>query len=142
MTSIKGHQPLLLTLLGAALAIAALLVFQPYSADWPGMGYTKPAKGYIQAALRQDSVRLARLSATDSPVVWALRMARLHRDTLAQWTGRTQAWAGVRAGDTTEVFLYPSGDICGESPIQFRFVGSARNARVLSLSSTCLDPRN
>lgn len=139
---IKGHQPLLLTLLGAALAIAALLVFQPYSADWPGMGYTKPAKRYIQAALGHDSLRLVRLSAADSPVVWALRMARLHRDTLAQWTGRTSAWAGLRAGDTTEVFFYPSGDTCSERPIQFLFVGSGRNAKVLSLSSTCLDRGN
>ena len=138
----NGHQPLLLTLLGAALAVAALLVFQPYSADWPGMGYTKPARRYIQAALRQDSLQLVRLSAADSPVVWALRMARSHRDTLAQWTGQTSAWAGVRAGDTTEVFLYPSGDTCSERPIQFRFVGSERKARVLSLSSTCLDPGN
>lgn len=140
MVKVNGHQPLLLTLLGAALAVAALLVFQPYSADWPGMGYTKPAERYIEAALRQDSVRLAGLSAADSPVVWALRMARLHRDTLAYWTGRTQAWAGVRTGDTTEIFLYPSGEACSERPILFRFVGSGRKPRVLSLSSTCLDP--
>jgi hypothetical protein len=138
----NGRQPLLLTLLGVALGVAALLVFQPYSADWPGMGYTKPAKRYIQAALRQDSARLARLSASNSPVVWALRMARLHRDTLAHWTGRTEARAGTRTGDTIEVFLYPSGEACSERPIFFRFVGSEHEPRVLSLSSTCLDPSN
>jgi hypothetical protein len=139
---VHAHQPLLLTLLAAAIGAAALLLFQPYSADWPGMGYTKPAKRYIQAALAQDSVRLARLSAGDSPVVWALSMARLHRDTLAYWTGRAHAWAGERTGDTTEVFLYPSGDACSERPIRFRFVGSEREARVLSLSSTCLEPES
>ena len=47
-----------------------------------------------QAALRQDSLQLARLSAADSPVVWALRMARSHRDTLAQWTGQYLCSAG------------------------------------------------
>jgi hypothetical protein len=138
----NGHQPLLLTLLGAALAIAALLVFQPYSADSSGMGYTQPARRYIQAALGQDSLRLVRLSAADGPVVWALRMARLHRDTLAQWIGRTSARAGARAGDTAEVFFYPSGETCSERPIEFLFVGSGRNAKVLSLSSTCLDRQN
>ena len=135
----NGHQPLLLTLLGAVLTLAALVVFQPYSGDSTGMGYTKPALRYIQAALGQDSVRLVRLSAADSPVVWALRMARLHRDTLAQWTGRTSALAGLRAGDTTEVFFYPSGETCNARPIQFLFVGSERNPKVLSLRSTCLD---
>jgi hypothetical protein len=63
----NGPQPLLLTILGVTLGVAALLVLQPYSADWPGMGYTKPAKRYIQAALRLNSVWLARLSASDSP---------------------------------------------------------------------------
>jgi hypothetical protein len=139
---VHGHQPLLLTLLAAAIGVAALLLFQPYSADWPGMGYTKPAKRYVQAALEEDSVRLDRLSASDSPVVWVLRMARLHPDTLAHWTGRAQAWAGDRSGDTTEIFLYPADDVCSDRPMRFRFVGSEREARVLSLSSTCLDPES
>jgi hypothetical protein len=136
----NGNKPLLLTILGAGLSVAALLIVQPYSADWPGTAYGKPIQRYIRAALRQDSVRLARLSVSDSPVVWALDAARMHRESLELWTGRTEARTGVRSGDTTQVFLYPSGDACSEAPILFRFVGTGSNARVLSVSSPCLGP--
>jgi hypothetical protein len=137
---VNGKMPLVLTVLAAILFIVIVHLVQPYTADWPGGAYAKPAHRYIQAALRQDSVRLARLSATNTPVVWALDAARMHRDSLALWTGRTEARTGVRWGDTTEVFLYPSGDLCSEAPILFRFVGSGSDARVLSASSRCLDP--
>jgi hypothetical protein len=138
---VNGKKPLLLTLLAAGLFLAVLLIVQPYSANWPGRAYAKPAQRYIQAALRQDSVRLARLSATNTPVVWALLAARTHRESLALWAGRTQAWTGVRSGDTTEVFLYPPGEACSEAPILFRFVGSGSDARVVSASSSCLNHR-
>lgn len=138
---VNGKTPLLLTLLAAGLLAATLLIIQPYSADWPGRAYAKPAQRYIQAALRQDSVRLARLSATRTPVIWALDAARSHHQSLELWAGRTQAWTGARSGDTTEVFLYPSGETCSEAPILFRFVGSGSDARVLSASSSCLNPR-
>jgi hypothetical protein len=135
---VNGNKPLLLTILAAVLFVTTILIVQPYSADWPGTAYRKPAQRYIQAALRQDSTRLAQLSATDRPVVWALETARMHRESLALWTGRTQAWTGPRSGDTTEVFLYPAGEACSEAPIRFRFVGSGSNAKVLSVSSPCL----
>lgn len=138
---VKGKEPLFLTILAAGLFLAALLILQPYSADWPGRAYAKPARGYIQAAMRQDSVRLARLSASDTPVAWALDAARTHPESLALWAGRTRAWTGVRSGDTTVVFLYPQGEVCSKAPIVFRFVGSGSEARVLSASSSCLDPR-
>jgi hypothetical protein len=134
-----GNKPLLLTILAAALFIAVLLTSQPYSADSSGGGYAKPARGYIRAALQQDSLRLARLSASASPVAWALRVARMHRESLVLWEGRAEARTGARSGDTTEVFLYPFSEACSEAPIQFRFVGSARQARVVSASSRCLD---
>jgi hypothetical protein len=137
---VNGKMPSLLAVLAAGLFVAIIQIVQPYSVDWPGGAYAKPAHRYIQAALRQDSVRLARLSATNTPVVWALGAARMHRDSLALWTGRTEARTGVRWGDTTEVFLYPSGELCSEAPILFRFVGSGSDARVLSASSRCLDP--
>jgi hypothetical protein len=138
---VNGKTPLLLTLLAAGLFVATVLVVQPYSAESAGRAYAKPAKRYIQAALQQDSLRLARLSATDTPVLWALDAARMHRESLALWTGRTEARTGVQWADTTEVFLYPSGEECSESPIMFRFVGSGNDARVLSVSSPCLNPR-
>ena len=138
---VNGKMPLLLTILAAGLLVATVLIVQPYSVQWPGGAYAKPAHQYIQAALRQDSVRLARLSATSTPVVWALDAARMHRDSLALWKGRTEAVTGVRWGDTTEVYLYPSGEMCSEAPILFRFAGSGSDARVLSASSTCLPSR-
>lgn len=139
---VNGKMPLFLTILAAGLFVATVLILQPYSVNWPSGPYAKPAHRYIQAALQQDSVRLARLSTTNTPVVWALAAARMHRDSLALWKGPTEARTGVRWGDTTEVFLYPSGEVCSEAPILLRFVGSGNSARVLSASSPCLDPTN
>jgi hypothetical protein len=136
---VNGRTPLYLTILAGGLFIIGLLTFQPYSADWPGGGYAKTARDYIRAALQHDSARLARLSTSDAPVTWALQAARTHADSLALWKGRIWAWTGLQAGDTTEVFVYPARDGCDDSPIQFRFVRSGTEARVLSASSPCLD---
>jgi hypothetical protein len=135
----NGNKPLLLTILAAGFFLATLLIVQPYSADWPGRAYAKPAQRFIRAALRQDSVTLARLSASDTPVAWALDAARSHPDSLALWAGDSRAWTGPRSGDTTEVFLYPPGERCSEAPILFRFVGAGSDLRVLSARSSCLD---
>ncbi len=137
---VNGKMPLYLTLLVTALLAAALLTFQPYSADWPGTGYTKPAQRYIRAAIRQDSVGLVRLSVSLSPVAWALDAARAYPDTLALWGRRVQAYTGERRGDTAEVFVYPPGDVCGDAPLVLRFVGSGSDARVVRASSACLGP--
>jgi hypothetical protein len=136
---VNGKTPLYLTLLSLALFGAAMLLRQPYSADWPGTAYAEPAERYIQAALQGDSVRLASLSATAAPVRWALAAGRAHRDSLALWEHRIQAWTGEQRGDTTEVFVYPQGRRCDQSPIIFRFVGTGNRARVLHASSDCLD---
>lgn len=138
---VNGRMPLYLTLLLAALSVAAVLTLQPYSADYPGTAYAKPAQRYIRAALRQDSIGLARLSASVGPVAWALNAARRHPDSLAAWASHPQAWTGERRGDTAEVFLYPARDPCSQVPIVLHFVGSGTNARVLRASSACLDPR-
>ena len=137
---VDGKTPLFLTILAAILFVAALLTLQPYSADLLGREYIKPARQYVRAALRQDSVRLARLSVSNAPVIWALDAARMHRDSLLSWAHGTHARTGVRSGDTTAVFLYPQGELCSKAPIVFRFVGSGSDARVLSASSSCLDP--
>lgn len=136
---VNGKTPLYLTTLALGLLGAALLLFQPYSADWPGRAYAKPARQFIHAALRQDSAALVRLSASAAPVRWALNAARVHGDSLAFWQPRVQAWTGERRGDTAEVFVYPPGDGCGDAPIVFRFVGTGRNIRILQASSTCWD---
>jgi hypothetical protein len=135
---VNGKTPLYLTLLAAALFATVVLTFQPYSADWPGTAYAKPARQYIRAALRQDSVGLARLSASVGPVLWALKAARKHPDSLASWARHPRAWTGKRWGDTVDVFLYPDREPCSQVPIVLRFVGLGERMRVLRVSSACL----
>lgn len=138
----NGRTPAYLIVGAVALLAVLVLSLQPYSADWPGRAFARPARHYIQAALRQDSSDLMRLSASTAPVAWALRAARGHADSLALWARNAQAWTGERRGDTTEVFLYPVGDGCSQSPIVFRFVGSGNAARVVGAHSHCLDSRS
>ena len=135
---VNGRTPLYLTLLAAALFLAGLLIFQPYSADWPGSDYAKPARRYIRAAIRQDSVGLTRLSTSGMPVAWALNAARTQPALLALWAGHTHASTGQRRSDTAEVFLFPGGKQCEQDPIVFHFLGSGDDARVLQVSSACL----
>jgi hypothetical protein len=136
---VNDRTPLFLTVLAAALFIVGLLIFQPYSADWPASGYSKVVRRYIRAALQNDSLRLTRLSASQAPVTWALHAARVHTDSLKLWASRIEAWTGERSGDTTEVFVYPSSNGCSNAPIRLRFVGVGSEARVLSASSSCFD---
>jgi hypothetical protein len=140
MVNDKG--PIYGTLVFLGTLLAALLVFQPYSADWPGTEYTKVTRRYIGAAMRQDSATLMQLSTSDSPVRWALAAARRHPDLLTVWKGRIEVWTGQRTGDTTEVFVYPypPAKVCEEEPIVLRFVGSGAVQKVLEASSSCMDP--
>jgi len=137
---VNGKVPLYLTVLAALLLVAGTLLFQPYSADFPGTAYAKPARRYLQAAIRQDSVGLSRLSASPVPVAWALHAARIRPDSLAAWAGRTQARTGVRRGDTTYALVFPSGEPCSEAPIVLQFVGAGHDMKVVKASSACLDP--
>jgi hypothetical protein len=138
--SVNNRIPVLLTLLLIAFLIGAVIIFQPYSADWPGTAYTRPARHYLDAAIEQDSAGLVRLSASKSAVRWALQTARAHPDTLAHWGRRIRVWTGRSDGDTTKVFVYPAGDICRDLPIEFRFVGSGKHAKVLEARSACFEP--
>jgi hypothetical protein len=131
--------PLLLTLLAGLALGAAVLLLQPYTADFPGTAYAAPARRFIRAAVRQDSQDLRRLSASAAPVQWALRIARSRPDSLAAWTGHTQAYITAQHADTADVLVYPDGERCGQAPIVLRFVGAGRQARVLQASSACLD---
>jgi hypothetical protein len=137
----NGRARLYLMLLAAGLLAAVLLTFQPYSADWPGTDYAGPARRYIRAAIRQDSTQLLSLSASVSPVRWALGAAREHPDTLALWGRVVGAWTGERWGDTVEVFVFPPGEECSDAPIVLRFVGAGNQARVARASSECLGLR-
>jgi hypothetical protein len=89
--------------------------------------------------MRQDSATLMRLSTSESPVRWALAAARRHPERLTIWKGRIEAWTGERRGDTTDVFVYPSGWMCDQEPIVLRFVSSGTAQKVVEASSKCLD---
>jgi hypothetical protein len=132
------RRPLYATLIFLGILLTALFVLQPYSADWPS-AYSEPARQYIRAAIRQDSAALTRLSTSESPVRWALAAARRHPERLTIWKGRLEAWTGERRGDTTEVFVYPSGWACDQEPIVLRFVSSGAAPKVVEASSECLD---
>jgi hypothetical protein len=136
----NGRTPLYLTLLGAGLLVAALMVLQPYSVTSHWGVYSRPAQRFLQAALRGDSLALAQQSGSVEPVVWALAAARRHPDSLAPWAKDAEAWTGGRWGDTAEVVLQTSAEVCRDHPIWIRFVGSGENARVLRVSSTCFEP--
>src|SRR4026209_1629808 len=106
---VSGKTPLYFTLLGAVLLGGAVILIQPYSADFPGTAYAGPVRRYLQAAIRQDSVGLRRLSSSVEPVTWALNAARVRPDSLAAWAGQPNAWTGVHRGDTTYVLVFPAG---------------------------------
>jgi hypothetical protein len=132
------RRPIYATLIFLGILLTALFVLQPYSADWPS-AYSEPARRYIRAAIRQDSATLTRLSTSESPVRWALAAARQQPERLTIWKGRIEAWTGERRGDTTEVFVYPSGWACQQEPIVLRFLSSGAAPKVVDASSECLD---
>jgi len=137
---VNGKAPLYLTVAGAVLLGGAVFLIQPYSADFPGTAYAKPARRYLHAAISQDSASLRRLSASGAPVALALEAARTHPDSLAAWSGRPETWTGVRRGDTTYVLVFPAGEPCSNAPIVLQFVGAGDAARVTKVSSECFDP--
>jgi len=136
---VNGKAPSYLTLLALILMVAAVLTLQPYSAD--STPYAQPARGFIRAAIRQDSMHLARMAVSSSPVVWALAAARAHPDKLSQWAPRTDALVGELRGDTVQVFVYPTGDVCSTAPIMLRLVRVGKKVKVVQANSACLDAK-
>ena len=135
---VDGKAPFVLTVAVLALSGAAVLVFQPYSADFPGTDYAQPARRYLRAALRQDSTALRAVSGSRAAVAWALGAARAHPDALAAWGGATETFVTTRRADTVEVLVYPEKESCDSVPIALTIVGARGHARVVSASSTCL----
>jgi hypothetical protein len=135
----NGRAPLYLTLAAAIVLVMALVLLQPYSVTPRWSVYTEPARQFLRAALRGDSVALARQSASSSPVAWALRAARRHPDSLAVWAREADAWSGAKWGDTAEVVFQTQSDVCSRSPIWIRFAGSGNDALVLQASSGCFE---
>jgi hypothetical protein len=134
---INGKMPLYLTALGLAGLAVGALVWQPYSADFPGTQYSKPIRRYIHAAVRQDSTGLARVSGSSSAVSWGLMAGRDHGGRLARWEHGMQAWVGKQRGDTAQVFVFSDGTVCENFPIVLQLVGNDGEARVVRASSSC-----
>lgn len=134
---VNGKTPYYLTLAAALIFVGALLAVQPYSVRSPWRVYDQPARLFLRAAARGDSLSLARASA---PVAarWALAAARTQPDSLALWAREAKAWGGNHQGDTTEVFL---GIRSSECDLVLGFVGVGKGAKVERASSACFDPR-
>ena len=135
---VNGKTPLYLTVVALLLCGAAVLVVQPYSADFPGTAYAQPARTYLRAAMRLDSLALSRVSASPAALNWALAVARRHPDSLAAWSGHTYTYIARRRADTAEVLVYPGQDPCSEVPIVLSFVGAGRQVKVVRARSACL----
>jgi hypothetical protein len=141
----NGRMPLYLTILLAAVLGSAMLLVQPYSwrarVSSPWAAYTEPARRFLQAAVRKDSLALARQSSNAAPVAWALAAARNRPVSLRVWARGARVWAGSRHGDTTEVLYAADGTLCSDQPIWLRFVGPRHEARVVEAGSACFQPR-
>ena len=141
----NGKTPLYLTLILSAVLAAAMLLIQPYSlrssAPSPWQIYAEPARRYLQAALREDSLALVRQSNALAPVAWALAAARRHPDSLSVWALGAKVWTGSRHGDTAEVLLSTTTDVCTDRPIWLRFIGSGDEIRVTEAGSSCFESR-
>ena len=135
----NGTIPLYLTLLAAVVFGAALLAVQPYSVTSPWHNYDRPARLYLLAAARHDSLALTRHASTEEAVRWAMEAGRTQPDSVALWAGEAEAWAGNRRGETTEVFLNTRASIACN--LVLRFVGSGTDVKISRASSSCLAGR-
>ena len=136
--------PIYTSLAGAAVLFFFLLLVQPYSAPSvppsPWDAYTRPAKRFLSAALRRDSLELMRRSASSEPVAWGLAAASRYPDSLAVWAREARVWSGIRHGDTAEVLFYTDTKVCDERPIWLRFLGDSGQFKVVEAGSSCFDP--
>jgi hypothetical protein len=135
----NGKTPLYLTILALVLALALVLTLQPYSAPSRWYRYAGPTRSYLRAALRQDSLALARLSLTAAPVSWALHAARTHPRAMDVWSRYARPSWGLEQGDTAIVYLDTDTDVCSEDPIVLHFIGGGKEIRVFRATSACFE---
>jgi hypothetical protein len=135
----NGKTPLYLTALAVSAAAGFLLAWQPYSVPSRWAAYTTPMRSYLRAAVRQDSLALARQSTSPEPVLWALHAARSHPQALAVWARYARPGWGLVRGDTAIVVLESSTEVCNHDPIVLRLVGGDRHWRVVRASSACFE---
>ena len=122
-------------------AIVGVLWLQPYSVVSPFRAYTDPARGFLQAALAQDSLELRRRAISPQPVQWALQAADGDPTGLAVWARGLRPYSGRRHGDTTTVVFQKSTRDCYLRPVAMTFVGGTEGPRVLVASSSCFADR-
>jgi hypothetical protein len=143
---VNGRMPLYLTILLAAVFGTVMLLVQPYSwragaessSRWEA--YLEPARRFLQAAVRKDSLALVQQSTNAEPVAWALAAARRQPDSLRIWAREAWVWTGSSHGDTTEVLYSAHTSVCPDQPIWLRFVGPREDAKVVEAGSACFQP--
>jgi hypothetical protein len=129
---------ILLTIALLTLALAAVLVIQPYSVRSPWSVYDTPGQRFLSAALSRDSAELTRLSVSSDAVGWAIRTQRDHPRALSVWAHFARAGAGVIQSDTSRVLFETATEVC---PLLITFVGHEAQARVLEAKSRCYSNR-
>ncbi len=73
---VNGKMPVIVSVAALAIFAGAMLWLQPYSADFPGQNFTRPAQRFLAAAIRQDSTAFVRLARATEPVSWTPTAAR------------------------------------------------------------------
>jgi hypothetical protein len=96
-------------------------------------------RSYLSAAVREDSLALARQSSSAAPVAWALHAARTHPQALAVWARYARPDWGLERGDTAIVVLETYTEVCSHDPIVLWLVGRDRQWRVVQASSACFE---
>lgn len=127
-----------LTIALLALALAAVMIIQPYSVRSPWSVYDAPGQRFLSAAVRGDSVELTRLSASSGAVDWAKRTQRDHPRALSVWAQFARAGAGVTQSDTSRVLFETATEVC---PLLITFLGHDAQARVLEAKPRCYSNR-
>jgi hypothetical protein len=107
-----NQQPVVMLSGVMLLGYALMLGIQPYSVRSPWSRWDEPARRYLEAASRSDTVALRGLSASSEPVQWALDARTAARNELAEWARSARAWTGLRRGDTTDVWYGTLTDDC------------------------------
>ena len=133
-------QPRIAAVVGlVSLLLAASWGLQLYSVPDPWEPYTLTVREYLGAALRRDSVSLARRSAAPQPMSWVGEAIRSRPATVAAWAQQLHTVTGFRAGETVTVAL-AAGNVEGcahLSSVTAMLLDHSMAPRLLVLGSPC-----
>ena len=116
----------------AALAGARFLTL--YTGPWTA--FVRPTREFLAAASAHDSIRLAKLGASEDLIQRTLTAAVQRPSQVG--LDRLRLVSGQRSGDTTRVFFSHSG--CSGNILTLSFVGTGSRARVQDVSLPCGPP--